>query len=838
MPHYDEDDFDDFMTRVNDVDATIKALASGDIHPNEVDDAEARAQEEQERRRRKKQEKIAVEEAKLQAKRDEEAKKQEYIEDHYDELKEKVDAIKADRVMKEAARKRFGSWRQKHSKTLVTDYKGWDIWEPEEDEDDNIYKDCPPPDSPELRALEADIVERGRKKRAREKLAEQEKENGNRAFKAQQFSEALRCYDIAVENNKCHRQYLNNRAFAHIKLRGWASAIEDCDKSLYVGEAFEGIGDRRPPDTTTAKSYLRRALAHAGRGDLAAAVADFERTVEICPKDESIKKQLRRARAELAEQEKEAAVRAEALAQQEASTDGGAGEGSGAFGAIQSCVEQLGSCAADESPQLLKQLEASLAAGGDEQRVFARTAGAVGLVCSQLYTPAAGAALGALYQLALNRRNLEEAVSRRGLLSHLTDLADASQADSLREGALAVLAEGSRHERCRETIQSEGLGTTMVGACVHALTPGRGSGSEGGAGSVGAAPTTQGALSALEQQHAQQNYAATALGNLATEIWFRQLLEGQAEPLLDALLVQCLSPHVDVAHKSASALTNLASDAAWRARLGVAERLGVLLKVLQINLHSVGRASAHTLADVIQNGLGVLANCALEPAVQQLLVSELKALPVLVALLTPSGVGNAEAATGIVTRATMVLGRCMQQPGAAELCVSLGALPKVLARVGPAVTALEEAAAAASSAADDDDQARQQELGLLEAAARLLAGCAMKAAGAGAAVVEAKGGLAAAVAMLGVSHGTVAANTALGIAHIGKDEAALPALGAAGAVPALIKVAHRSELEKARQNAGIALARLAKHPPNLEQLRELHGIEIIHHYVRPANMKK
>eukprot|EP01047_Picozoa_sp_COSAG01_P108046 COSAG01_NODE_37002_length_509_cov_6.068293_1_plen_25_part_10 len=25
MPHYDEDDFDDFMTRVNDVDATIKA---------------------------------------------------------------------------------------------------------------------------------------------------------------------------------------------------------------------------------------------------------------------------------------------------------------------------------------------------------------------------------------------------------------------------------------------------------------------------------------------------------------------------------------------------------------------------------------------------------------------------------------------------------------------------------------------------------------------------------------------------------------------------------------------------------------------------------------------
>ena len=138
-----------------------------------------------------------------------------------------------------------------------------DIWEPEEDEMTTSARVAA--GYPRFVRLKQTLG--GKRKRAREKLAEKEKENGNRAFRAQQYSEALRCYDIAVDNNKCNRQYLNNRAFAHIKLRGWASAIEDCDKALYIGEAFEGIGERKKPDTTTAKSYLRRALAHSGRGD-------------------------------------------------------------------------------------------------------------------------------------------------------------------------------------------------------------------------------------------------------------------------------------------------------------------------------------------------------------------------------------------------------------------------------------------------------------------------------------------------------------------------------------------------------------------------------------------
>ena len=83
-----------------------------------------------------------------------EVKKKQYIEDNYDELMEKVKMLQETKAKKDHARARFGRWREKNSKSLVVDYKGWDLWEPDEDPDDDIYKDAPPPDTLELRAME------------------------------------------------------------------------------------------------------------------------------------------------------------------------------------------------------------------------------------------------------------------------------------------------------------------------------------------------------------------------------------------------------------------------------------------------------------------------------------------------------------------------------------------------------------------------------------------------------------------------------------------------------------------------------------------------------------
>ena len=159
----DDDDFDEFLARVNEVDATIKGLNDGTIKPDEVDDTEIKIQEAQEKQQRRKAALKAKQQAEVEEKQAEKRKKEEYIEENYDDLMEKVDKLKAERKLKEQARQRFGKWRDRNSKTMVTDYKGWDLWEPDEDPDDDIYKDMPPPDTPELRALEKDIEDRGKK---------------------------------------------------------------------------------------------------------------------------------------------------------------------------------------------------------------------------------------------------------------------------------------------------------------------------------------------------------------------------------------------------------------------------------------------------------------------------------------------------------------------------------------------------------------------------------------------------------------------------------------------------------------------------------------------------
>lgn len=666
--------------------------------------------------------------------------------------------------------------------------------------------------------MERDIVERGERKKARELQAEKDKEAGNRAFKAQQYSEALRNYDNAIDNAKCNRVLYTNRAFTHIKLGNWARAVEDCDRCLYIGEHFEAT-ERLPDgprDKTTAKALLRRSMAHSGRGDLESAVSDLEEALVICPTDETLKKSLKRAQMELGEQEKENEVT-------KLAADGENGKQSGgAFKTIRECVQQLNDkdCAAEDAPPVLKKLGAALTT--DELRVYARTAGAIAAVCGQCYTSAATDALIVLYQLVLNQRSLEQLMARKGFLSHLTDLVQPSQPVELREQALSVLAEGSRYERCREAISEQSLGAQIAVACESVLAP---PSSTSGAEAQAAATTADGA-SAL---HNLQAYAATLLGNLATDAGFRNLLQGRAESLLEVLLANALSPFVDVAQKSASALTNLANDAAWRAKVGEKKRLGLLCKVIQIDLSLASKTGGNggQLAEVVQSALGVLANCALEASVQELLVQDLKVLPIMVALLTPP-IKDSSRAAPLIARAIIVLSRCARQPGAPELLTGLGAFEKVLGFL-PTYT---KAAIAA------EEPTESEACRLVDAAGRLLAVCAMNCTDATERMAAVKGGLKAVVGLLEVGSGTTQANVSLCIANMGKVESTLRGFGTAGAVPALINLAHRHELEQARQNAGIALARLSKDAKNLEQLKELHGIEIIHHYVKPLNMQK
>jgi tetratricopeptide (TPR) repeat protein len=61
-------------------------------------------------------------------------------------------------------------------------------------------------------------------------IAERQRQAGNAAFKQQQYSEALRCYQAGLEVQR-HSMVLHaNAAAAALKLNCYVQALEHCDK--------------------------------------------------------------------------------------------------------------------------------------------------------------------------------------------------------------------------------------------------------------------------------------------------------------------------------------------------------------------------------------------------------------------------------------------------------------------------------------------------------------------------------------------------------------------------------------------------------------------------------
>lgn len=186
-----------------------------------------------------------------------------------------------------------------------TDYTKWDMWCPEDEEDD-LINSCTP-NNPAFRAMEKDInerherwamsissrwhapsasawalpagglessslLEKGVVKKGngmdsasgwlpyplmrqthptmpptfrmveQRQIAERQRVAGNEAFKAGQYSEALRCYQLGLEAQKTNMALHANAAQAALKLSCFVQAIEHCDK---VGPQW-GLGTQWP----------------------------------------------------------------------------------------------------------------------------------------------------------------------------------------------------------------------------------------------------------------------------------------------------------------------------------------------------------------------------------------------------------------------------------------------------------------------------------------------------------------------------------------------------------------------------------------------------------------
>ncbi|KAK3246068.1 hypothetical protein CYMTET_44382 [Cymbomonas tetramitiformis] len=108
--------------------------------------------------------------------------------------------------------------------------------------------------------------------------AKREKEKGNEAFKAKEFSNAVRCYSLALKLDPGVAAVHNNRAAAYMKLKRWEDAELDCTFSLELEPGnFKGL--------------LRRGAARIEMerdGAIEGAVEDIEAALQQSPDDSEL----------------------------------------------------------------------------------------------------------------------------------------------------------------------------------------------------------------------------------------------------------------------------------------------------------------------------------------------------------------------------------------------------------------------------------------------------------------------------------------------------------------------------------------------------------------------
>jgi len=111
--------------------------------------------------------------------------------------------------------------------------------------------------------------------------AEVAKEEGNAAFKAGRYNEAVKQYSEAIHYKPQAAVYFSNRAMAYLKLGMYTSAEADCDAALKL-------------DPSMVKALLRRGSAQLAQGRLVEARKDFERVLYLEPRNRQATEELKR----------------------------------------------------------------------------------------------------------------------------------------------------------------------------------------------------------------------------------------------------------------------------------------------------------------------------------------------------------------------------------------------------------------------------------------------------------------------------------------------------------------------------------------------------------------
>ncbi|KAF1787764.1 Tetratricopeptide repeat [Phytophthora cactorum] len=159
-------------------------------------------------------------------------------------------------------------------------------------------KKAEPTPAPEPTPMEEDLTEEEKAERAAKKAADEAKQRGNAFYKQKKFSEAIECYNEAIEKDGTNMSYYSNLAAVKLEMANTRRVSRTA--TIEVGRAH------RADYALIAKAYVRIGNAHLKKGEteenLTAAIDAYEgaqmenRTKEVERKIKALQVKLRKAK--------------------------------------------------------------------------------------------------------------------------------------------------------------------------------------------------------------------------------------------------------------------------------------------------------------------------------------------------------------------------------------------------------------------------------------------------------------------------------------------------------------------------------------------------------------
>ena len=159
-----------------------------------------------------------------------------------DELRTKLEEYKTKTSKKKIKKAKWENWKKTQAlfyKKTSTNYKKWEFFESGDDTEEEESDPILPNNDPAFKAMEADMIDRRKRRQRDKKEAEELKVKGNDALKKGCYKTAIKYYTDALELKKDLLVLYTNRALARVKVEEWQGAIDDCTRVLEYCDCFD-----------------------------------------------------------------------------------------------------------------------------------------------------------------------------------------------------------------------------------------------------------------------------------------------------------------------------------------------------------------------------------------------------------------------------------------------------------------------------------------------------------------------------------------------------------------------------------------------------------------------